>query len=191
MATTHEARHVKAALIAASQDEDRPSICQVHVTEQVVEAADGHWLFRVHRDTLDGSSNIGEYDASAPRAVVQNVLAARKVKRIEFNSCVTARDEDGGELVAAELAIGEKFPSLDAAVPKITASHRAIKMSPELLIRAMRAMKIGGSPIIVTMFVPEKPFEPVLIRGEDRHTGAEFTAVIMPMSVAAAAVEEK
>lgn len=186
MSTKHKATHLKAALILASKDKERPNLCQVSVSASRIESTNGHAALRIERAAHEDDSYVGEVDRSA----LQNVLRAQGVHGVVFREenddmaeFITAEDEDGGELVRAEPVPVNGFPNIDElGIFEMGTAHRLVRLDPGLFIDALRAVKASGIGIGVTMRIPENPRDPVIFVGEDDN-GAVVTVVVMPMSV--------
>jgi hypothetical protein len=158
MSVLHEARHLKAALLATSKDETCPSICQLRVTGEIIEATDGHWMLRIEReDVLDRS--LGKYDGCAAASAIKNIIRSRPARVLfddedSTDSMVVARDKDGVDLVNSKPSGVDNFPDIDQVIKLAndpgTMRHR-LGISPDLMIAAMKAMKTAGARTAIVM----------------------------------------
>lgn len=189
MSTKHKAAHLKAALLVASKDTDRPNICQVSVSGARIEATNGHMMLRIDREAPGDEE---DYAGCVPRAALQNVLRAQGVHDVLFRAenedrdeHLVAQDEDDNELVRADVGIPHGgFPDLDAILAQrsTTASRDwRIRISPDLFIAALRAVKASGcAGAGATLIIPEKAEDPVTITAEDGE-GVIITVLAMPL----------
>lgn len=193
MATTHEARHVKAVVLAATKDKERLNLRQIHVTGERIEATNGHWLLRISRPPGAAKGNgDARHDSCASSETLENVLHAKGASLIDFDDPeIVARNKVLEILVEAKPNAVEGFPELDPVIPTFLEDHRKITVSPDYFMAALKAMKTAGATR-VTLFVPRDSTDAIVIKGEDPELAATMiTAVIMPISAAADVVEEE
>lgn len=188
MSTKHKAAHLKAALIVASQDAERPNICQVSVSGARIEATNGHMMLRIDREAPGDE----DYAGCVPRAALQNVLRAQGVNDVLFreghedrDEHLVAQDENDNELVRADVGTPHgDFPDLEAILAQRGAANsdrRRIRIAPDLFIAALRAVKASGcAGAGATLIIPEEPEDPVTITAEDGE-GVIITVLAMPM----------
>lgn len=185
--TTHRARHVKAALRAASKDKERPHLQQVIVTETRVEATNGHMLVRIDLD--DDAGEREAYRSACSSAAARDVCRGGGVEVIQFNAADIvglSEQDDGGDrrsVVSAPIGTIQGILDLptDNVIPKLGREHRKVGIDPKLMAEACKAMAEAGCREVL-MSVGPAPFDPILLTGIDADgNDAVVTAVVMPL----------
>jgi hypothetical protein len=197
---------LRAALVAASTDVERPALCAVQIQRANgvtdVTGTDGTWLLR-WREMNTGATEDGEvlddaFTCLISRRVLESFVDAIK-KHLELERVLLSVDGPRWELSTIIdvcrhefVQASEAFPDVDAVIPKhVAPSVSAVAVGANMVTRVAKAFSLATDDNETTIFwqLSGDALSPLVCTSPSHE---ELLAVVMPQRVAGAnAVPEK
>lgn len=191
---------LRAALVAASTDDERPHLCAVQIRRLngvlTAGATDGYWLFRWREVEGQTDENGDPVDRSPfacliPRRVLESFLDATK-KHLELERVLLTGEGHRWQLETIMdvckhefLQVPETFPELETVIPTTVApTVSAVGVGANLIVRVAKAFSLaaGDSETTICWQLSGDADSPLVCTSP---THQEMLAVVMPRRVEA------